>query len=89
MNSAKYHELRSWPPRRQAVRNAAGCGTETAVRLRTRSGRRAASPHATVAPQSWPTRCTGRPIRSISASMSATSAGSRYDVRNRGRAPGE
>ena len=60
-NREKYHDRRSWSPRTHAVRNAAGCGTDTAVRLRTRSGRRAARPHATVAPQSWPARWTGLP----------------------------
>ena len=34
---------------------AVGCGTETAVSERTRSGCQAASVHATLAPQSWPT----------------------------------
>ena len=54
--------------------NAFGCGTDTAVQLRTRSGRCAATSQPIAEPQSWPTRCTGRPMVSISAMASSTSS---------------
>ncbi len=40
---------------RSAAPTAPGCGTATAVSVRTRSGYREAKVHATTAPQSWPT----------------------------------
>ena len=43
-------------PAPKAAAKARGWGTETAVRVRTRSGWRAAATQATMAPQSWPTR---------------------------------
>ncbi len=61
-----------------ALRNAIGCGTDTAVRLRTLSGYPAASAHATPAPQSCPTTCARPPASwSITAAASAASSGIR------------
>ena len=53
--------------------SARGCPTESTASRSTRSGANAASPHATAAPQSWPTTWA-RSISSASstASMSAT-----------------
>ncbi len=72
-----YRDFSPCPEVSIACRNAAGCGTETAVRVRTRSGFVAASPHPTIAPQSWPTTCTGPPTRSTRAATSSTSNGIR------------
>ena len=65
--SSMYHDFRPWLLVASDFRNAIGCGTDTAVQERTRSGRRAATLQPTMAPQSWPTRSTGRPICSMSA----------------------
>ena len=52
-----YQDRSSWSETSIALRNAAGCGTETAVSVCTRSGWLPAAAHATAAPQSCPTRC--------------------------------
>ena len=49
-----YHDARACRLVANDLRNAAGCGTDNAVREATRSGISAATPHATAAPQSWP-----------------------------------
>ena len=54
-----YQDENNWRLEKIAWRNAAGCGTETAVQLRTSSGRCAETSQPELAPQSWPTRCTG------------------------------
>ena len=52
---------------------AAGCGTDTAVSVRTRSGCQAASAHATMPPQSCPTTCAlSSPAASSRARTSST-----------------
>ena len=59
-----------------ASRKARGCGTESAVSERTRSGWRAASCQLTAAPQSWPTTSTrSRPRWSSTARTSDRSSG--------------
>ena len=85
-----YLDLRAWLLVNIALTNAAGCGTDRAVSDLSRSGRRAAASHATTAPQSCPTRCTGpRPATSMSSTTSSASSEQRYAHRGRGRAPGE
>ena len=85
-----YQDRRSWSAYRIERTIAPGCGTETEVSVATRSGRVAASAHATAEPQSCPTRCTRpRPRVSTSATTSCTSRLIRYDERPRGRAPRE
>ena len=51
-NSPMYHDLSPCREVVIAAMKAAGCGTDTAVRDRTRSGRLAATSQATAAPQS-------------------------------------
>ena len=68
-----YQDENAWRVENIALRNAAGCGTETAVQVRTSSGWCAETSQPELAPQSWPTRCTGRPMVSISATTSASS----------------
>ena len=75
--------------REHARANAAGCGTETAVRVRTRSGRRPRPPRRPRRPSRDRPGAPAPPIASISAATSATGrpAGSRGA--GGGRAPGE
>jgi hypothetical protein len=58
-----------------ALTNAVGCGTEIGETDASRSGSRAATFHATAAPQSCPTRWTrSAPLASMSAATSASSS---------------
>ena len=68
-----YQDENAWLEENIALRNAAGCGTETAVQVRTSSGRCIATSQPELAPQSCPTRCTGPPMASIRATTSASS----------------
>ena len=63
-----YHERSAWSLVTNALAIAAGCGTDSALSVRTRSGCQAASAHPTMPPQSCPTTCA---LPSSAASSSA------------------
>ena len=89
-NAPMYHDFSPCVLVTIALTNASGCGTDTAVTVSSKSGRSAATCHATAAPQSWPTRCTlPTASASISATVSAASSDPRYAQRAFGLAPGE
>lgn len=86
-----YQDSRNWRLVKRARMKAAGCGTESAVRVATASGRAAATVQATAAPQSCPTTCTLWPgsAASMRATTSLVSWDMRYENLPRGRARGE
>ena len=68
-----YQDENAWRVENIALRNAAGCGTDTAVQVRSSSGRCIAVSQPELEPQSCPTRCTGPPMVSIRATTSDSS----------------
>ncbi len=75
-----YQDIRNWRLVTSDRMKAAGCGTESAVNVATRSGRAPASVQATAAPQSCPTTCTVRPAGQATP-MSATTSSTSWDIR--------
>ena len=65
-----YQDFIHWRELTSALRNARGCGTESAVSDRVLSGWAVATAHPAIAPQSCPTTWAGPPMRSIRAATS-------------------